>query len=175
MQEYQTADESFHEEQSFDQWWVRLLVWGIAGLMAAVFGTGMYIQFVEGRPWGDNPMSDTGLAIVGPVAILFSLALALFLSRLRLITSVRSDGVHLNFVYMKKKFIPFSDIERCEAVEYHPIRDFGGWGIRYGGKHGWAYNVKGNRGVSLHLSGGARFLVGSQRDAELAEAISGRL
>jgi hypothetical protein len=36
---------------------------------------------------------------------------------------------------------------------------------------GWAYNVRGNRGVQLELANGKRILIGSQRAEELAGAI----
>jgi hypothetical protein len=54
---------------------------------------------------------------------------------------------------------------------YRPIRDYGGWGIRYG-RGGKAYNVSGNRGVMLELSDGQKLLIGSQRPEELANAIN---
>jgi hypothetical protein len=70
--------------------------------------------------------------------------------------------------------ITFEDITRCEVRTYNPIREFGGWGIRYrrGAK---AYNVSGNRGVQLELANGKRLLIGSQRSEELARAIEAKM
>jgi hypothetical protein len=53
---------------------------------------------------------------------------------------------------------------------YRPIRDYGGWGIRYG-RNGKAYNVSGNRGVMLEFSHGQKLLIGSQKPGDLANAI----
>jgi hypothetical protein len=62
-------------------------------------------------------------------------------------------------------------VKSHEVITYSPLRDYGGWGIRYGSK-GKAYNVSGNRGVRLELSNGKRLLFGSQRPEELSEAVA---
>jgi hypothetical protein len=65
----------------------------------------------------------------------------------------------------------------CEGARlciYSSLRDYGGWGIRYGSK-GKAYNVSGSRGVRLELSNGKRLLIGSQRPEELSEAVAAAL
>jgi hypothetical protein len=49
--------------------------------------------------------------------------------------------------------------------------EYGGWGLRYGGDNGWAYNARGNRGVQLVLQGEKRVLIGSQRPEELLAAL----
>ena len=53
---------------------------------------------------------------------------------------------------------------------YNPIREYGGWGIRYGLKSK-AYNVHGNHGVQLELLNRKRLLIGSQRSEEFANAL----
>ncbi len=50
------------------------------------------------------------------------------------------------------------------------MKEYGGWGIRYGMK-GMAYNVSGNRGVQLEFETGKRLLIGSQRPEELVSQI----
>jgi len=63
-------------------------------------------------------------------------------------TEVRDDGVYFRFFPLHLSFhrIGLEEIVRFEVQTYRPIRDYGGWGIRYGWK-GKAYNVSGNRGV----------------------------
>ena len=91
----------------------------------------------------------------------------------RLITEVRSDGLHLRFVpfHLRGINIPFKSIATVEACKYNPIKEYGGWGIRRGPK-GKAYNVIGNLGVKLDFVDGKRLLIGSQNPEELAQAIS---
>jgi hypothetical protein len=62
------------------------------------------------------------------------------------------------------------EIVSAELVTFRPIRDFGGWGIRHGGG-GWAYTVRGNRGVRLTLQYGSPLLIGSQNAEDLYQAI----
>jgi len=78
--------------------------------------------------------------------------------------------LYIRFFPLTHQEIPFKDIVSCEVRTYSPIREFGGWGIRYG-RGTKAYNVSGNRGIQLELSNGKRVLIGSQRPEELAGAI----
>ena len=58
-----------------------------------------------------------------------------------------------------------------EILFLSPIAEFGGWGIRYGFGAGWVWNVSGNMGVQLELDNGRKVLIGSQRPAELKDAL----
>ncbi len=147
----------FTEVQRFRQ------VWLWAALAAAVGLTVFLAVWCYGE---DGPV-----VLVAPAAFL---AFSAWFLCLRLTTEVRDDEVWMKFFPMwKAKRIPFSAIERVEAVTYRPLLDYGGWGIRLGRK-GWAYNVSGNRGVAFTLTGGKRFLLGSQRPEELVAAIEER-
>ena len=55
-----------------------------------------------------------------------------------MITEIRGDGLYVRFI-----LFGFNETESAEATKYRPIRDFGGWGIRYG-RTGKAYNVSSN-------------------------------
>jgi len=164
----------FCEVQQFRQTWVWVLVLPISLFLIILFGYGMIKQLILGHPWGGRPLSDTALAIIGPLWILFGIGLALLFYSMKLVTEVRSDGLYIRFFPLTHQNITFEDITRCEVRTYNPIREFGGWGIRYGrGKK--AYNVSGNRGVQLELSNGKRLLIGSQRSEELARAIEAKM
>lgn len=70
------------------------------------------------------------------------------------------------------KQIPLAQIEKVEHGPYQPIREFGGWGLRYnlrGTKA--AVSVYGNRGVRLYLKNNKQLLLGTPEDNALAEAI----
>jgi hypothetical protein len=161
---------SFYEVQLFRKTWVLALVLPISLFLIILFGYGMIKQLVLGQPWGNRPLPDVALAIIGPLGILFGLGLALLFYSAKLITEVREDGLYMRFFPFTHHKIAFEDIRNCEARTYSPIKEFGGWGIRYG-RGTKAYNVSGNRGVQLELSDGKRFLIGSQRPEELARAI----
>ncbi len=164
----------YTEEQQYRQGWVWGLLIATCLLMTGMFGYGMVQQLVLGKPWGDRPMSDTALIITGSSTILFVVLIAWMFLVLKMITEVREDGVYIAFVPITTRRVGFEEIETCEARTYRPIREFGGWGIKFG-RGGRAFNVSGNRGVQLKLIDGTRFLIGSQRPEPLAAAINERL
>ena len=69
--------------------------------------------------------------------------------------------------HLKSYTIKLDEITSFEELTYSPIKDYGGWGIRYGFK-GKAYNVSGNRGVKIYLKNGKNILFGSKKSHELA-------
>jgi hypothetical protein len=159
----------FHEEQAFRQVGLWVLLLSSVVLVIAIFGYGLFQQWVLGRPWSDRPLSDSALLLVATSSIGLTLGIVWLFYRLKLITEVRDDGVYVRFFPWRAKLIPFRDINRCEVRTYRPIREYGGWGIRYG-RNGKAYNVSGDRGVQLEFIKGCSLLIGSQQPT--AEAIN---
>ena len=164
----------FREVQRFRQKWLLVILVAVSLCLVILFGYGMIKQFIFGEPWGDKPMSDTALAIVGPLMILLGTGLLWLFLGMKLITEVRKDGVYINFVPLSRQTILFAEIVSYEVRTYKPIREYGGWGVRYGWA-GKAYNVSGNRGVQLKLSSGKGLLIGSQCPEELAQAIHSQM
>lgn len=162
----------FAEEQSFRQTWVWFAVLPSSAVVLLIFAIGLYQQLYLGKPFGDNPVSDRGLLIIALLIIPIVIGLPILFYKMKLVVRLLPDKLHIKFSPFVHKQIPLHDIVRCEPRKYSPIREFGGWGIRYGGKkRGWAYNVAGNRGVQLELANGKLLLIGSQRADELAAAI----
>ncbi len=116
-------------------------------------------------------MSNIALAIVGPGIMLFSIGFTYLFYALKLITEVRDEGLYIRFFPLSHRIILFEDIRSCEVRGYRPIKEFGGWGIRYG-RGGKAYNISGDRGVQLELSEGKPLLIGSQKPEELERSIN---
>jgi hypothetical protein len=73
-------------------------------------------------------------------------------------------------LHLKWKEVPFGTIAGVMAVIYRPLREYGGWGIRFGRK-GMAYNVSGDRGVQVTLKNGKSFLLGSRKAEELESVL----
>lgn len=163
----------FREEQRFRQVFFRGIIILMILLFIVLFGYGIISQLVIGRPWGNRPMSDAGLLLAASFALLVLGCVTFLLFTARLMTEVRSDGLYLKFTPFHRDFrkINWHEIRRFGTRVYRPIREYGGWGIRYGCS-GMAYNVSGNRGVQLELVSGKRILIGSQRADELAAAIA---
>jgi hypothetical protein len=97
-------------------------------------------------------------------------ALVAILLFLELHVTVGDAGVHIRMFPFANRTIASAQIARWEARTYRPIREYGGWGVRFGPR-GRAYNVSGKSGVELTLDNGKRVLIGSQRSDDLAAAI----
>jgi hypothetical protein len=161
----------FREEQRFNQWWLYVIVGTVALITTILFGYAMFRQLLQGQPWGDRPMSDTALAVMGPLVILLGWGVVLLVRWMSLVVEVQENGVFIRFRPFVRREILLRDIRRCETRTYRPVWEYGGWGLRFG-LRGRAYNVSGNRGVQLELVARKRILIGSQRPEELALAIA---
>ncbi len=146
------------------------LVGGIG--MIGFFAYAMYHQLIGGKPFGDRPMGDTALLIVGWLYIVLGLLLIFLWLRCRLETEVRPSGLYVRYFPFHWTFrkIALEGVRSCGARTYRPIREYGGWGIR-AGAHKKAYNVSGNRGVELEYENGRILLIGSKKAEQLATAI----
>lgn len=153
------TDIRFREVQRFSQSWplTLLLLVPLAGVGAAFAG-----------------LRDRAPAALIAVFAVTALLPILLFAVSRLTVEVRPELLRVSFVPFRTREVRYADIRRCEAVTYRPIREYGGWGIRWGGPGKWAYNVSGNRGVLLSLADGSTLLIGSQRADELAAAIGAR-
>jgi hypothetical protein len=168
----------FSEVQYFRQWWLWLLLVGTAVATVGVFGYGVFVQFILGRPWGGNPMSDTWLIVSAIAVVGLELALLALFAVAHLRTEAREDGLYVRFFpfHLSYHRLPLADVREVRAVTYSATMEYGGWGIRYGwwapcGTSGKAYNVSGNRGVRLTYHTGGHLLIGSQEPEALAEAV----
>ena len=90
---------------------------------------------------------------------------------LRQSTAVTPDAVSVRFGFLYRTRIPIAELKQAEAVEYRPIAEYGGWGIRQGRDGVRVLNARGNRGVRIDLADGTRLLIGSQRPEDLARAL----
>ena len=140
----------FEENQKFTQWWLWVILLSFP-IMA--FG-----------PFDKNEVN------IEYVLIGLALPLLFYLFELRI--KVSNDGLHYQFFpfHFKSYTIKHEEIEKAKAMEYSPLKEYGGWGIKYGFK-GKAYNVSGNKGVKVFLKNGTNIMFGSQKHKELAKAL----
>ena len=170
-----TDDVSFREMQQFRQLWLWVLILPFFLLMVGVFGFGLIWQLALGNQFGSKPMSDVVLIVTSGAVFAIMGAVMYILFASRLIFEAPEDALHIRFSPFFHRRIPYDQIERCEVRSYSSIAEYGGWGIRWHPRKGWAYNVSGSRGVQLELSGGKRALLGSDRAEELVAAIQHRM
>lgn len=156
----------FREVQRFALW-LRAAIVLVAVAMVAL------CWFVLAKTASEQEAAQVFVVISCVVLmVILPVGIAVFFLMLKLETEVRRDGLYIRFfpIHIRYRRFTRADIVRHFACSYRPIRDYGGWGIRFG-PQGKAYNVSGNRGVQLVFRDGKRLLIGSQKADELAEAI----
>ena len=158
----------YREEQRFGWWIYALLALMMAVAWAMFEGRGPVAAPVAGR---HVPQLMIGIAAG------FFLPVVLVVGVLRMTTLVTPTDVRVwfGFIPTYRRSIALSSIQRVEVVQYRPVLDYGGWGIRRGRDGEKVLNARGDRGVRLHLVDGSKILIGSQRAEELALAVEGAL
>ena len=141
---------NFKELQKFNQWWlwVILLIFPILSF-GNYDGAGINFYYVL-------------IGILIPSLFYF----------LQLRTEVNEQGFFYQFfpIHFSYQKISFEEIESVEAIDYKPIKDYGGWGIKFGFK-AKSYTTSGNQGVMINLKGGKNLLFGSQKNKELEKIL----
>jgi len=114
--------------------------------------------------------------VYGLIAGVLLVLLAAVVLFCRLETTIGGEdlSVHFGWLPVFQKRLPLRDIAHAEVCSYRPIRDFRGWGWRYGRGGVQALTATGNTGVCLTMRDGTRYLIGSERGEELLQALQER-
>lgn len=150
----------FHEEQRFEWYFTTIFC-----VPALIVGYALYRQATH--------QSSMPASLIWP-AFIVSVVVAIWFAFLKLVTEVRDEGLYVDFIWLwPERTIPWDQIRNVDLRTYRPIRDFGGWGVRWAAR-GIVYHARGHRGVRLILASGERILIGSAKPEELAGAIAAR-
>lgn len=154
----------FEERQKFTQSWIMFLL--VIPIIVAIWG--FIQQVIMGIPFGNNPAPDWAFFLI--FAFMGALS-GLFLT-MNLQTIIDSTGISYRFppFQPRLKTIKWDEMDKVYVRKYKPIREFGGWGIRYG-KNGKALNTSGNKGLQIEFSNGKKLLIGTQRPDELQKIL----
>lgn len=90
---------------------------------------------------------------------------------LRMRTTVTPESLTVRYGFLGTTRVPIIEILKADAVQYRPVRDYGGWGMR-GFRGRRALSARGNRGVLVTRRDGTTLLVGSLRPRELLAALA---
>ena len=149
-------DENFYETQQFRQLWV----WTIILLVMFALITPIFFGVIG--------------IILSIVLVSFSFGFIFLFWKMKLITTIKEDGINIIFVPFTNFIIPFSKIKYYKIREYRPIIEYGGWGIRFN-KSGKAYTVFGTTGLQISLLNGKEILIGTQRPDPLLESLNKKM
>lgn len=163
--------EVLYEERSGWAWWVHLL-FGLTLLAAIIPG----LEFLKGNV-GNGPEQMPFPVLVLCLALGTGIPGAIYALMGQLRIRVDAEGITLAWGYLEviKKRIPFKSVESAEAVSYSPLREFGGWGIRFGANGNKAWTVRGRRALLLALKDGTRFYIGSDRPERILQWVTSKL
>jgi len=129
-------------------------------------------------------MSPGGLVVGTVLLLVIILVSAYLLFGSKLIIEITAKSINYRFPpFINKNIIVDKEsISSWEIRKYRPIKEYGGWGIRYSpkkkvlygkkvAKKNSAVNVKGNIGLQLVLKNGERLLIGTQRQDAIRRAM----
>lgn len=157
----------FFERQRFRLWWA----WIILIVIIGTFIWGIIQQTVFHIPFGSKPVSS--LVLLSLTIIPVGIALLIFSIVMK--TRITMQGIYCSFrpFELKGRMMGWSDVDRVYVREYSAMKEFMGWGLKYGGKmYGWAYTVGGKYGVQLQLKGGKKkILLGTHRPEEVKQLL----
>jgi hypothetical protein len=127
-------------------------------------GVPIIMVVVAVTAWSEVPWLSALIAIIG-------LALSLIYGGFRTAVTKESVTVRMGMFGLRLVSLKNQDISSAEAHSFQPLKDFGGYGIRFN-KEMKAYYLKGNRGVKVTTRAGQKYLIGSDHPERLAAVIS---
>lgn len=101
------------------------------------------------------------------------LVMALFYF-MQLETQIDRKGICYRWVPFQGGYscVEWDKVEKLEVVTYSPLREYGGWGIRFG-RRGRAHNVAGSKGLEIFFKGKRKtLLIGTQKPAALSDFLA---
>lgn len=152
-----TRERPMYREWSPWPGWIQVVFWGTMtiSLVAVATAPGMSAR-------------DRAIGVVSLVALLVLTQWLVAGLKVRLYREHMELG--LGRAALIHKRVLYRDIQDLESVKYHPLREFGGWGIRFNGKKR-AWTARGDRAVVLQMSDGIQLYVGSDNPQRLEERI----
>jgi 4-amino-4-deoxy-L-arabinose transferase-like glycosyltransferase len=154
----------FSEKQGFRQWWLWTL---IIGLNAVMLGKIL-------KEWDGNIMNEPNDSILFQVInFLVILGVTLLFLALRLETRITEEAIQVRFFpfHRKQRTYTWDMIAQAYTRSYHPITEYGGWGMRGIGNNR-ALNVSGKQGLQLVFTDGRKLLIGSQKTPEIEQVLN---
>lgn len=150
----------FTEEQKFTQWWLWLILIGIA-----IFPIiGIYKQISLREQYGGSATSNLELILFS--VLVFGVIILFLVMKLK--TEIDENEIRMKFFPLVKRQVNWNDVKTAHVLNYGFV---GGWGIRLWTSYGTVYNTKGNKGLAIELKNGKKFVIGTQKAVELQKIL----
>ena len=161
----------FYERQRFKQWWALILLVIVNGMLII----GCISQIGMGKPWGNNPMSNTGLIIITVISALVSVSIFF----IRLDTVFDEDGIFERFFpfQLKSGFIPWDQVADVRVKKINLFTSHGmghsSYRLKKIGGSGYHYDtIFGKYVLQLTLENGKKLNLSTERPNELLEFLA---
>ena len=108
------------------------------------------------------------------ISFVIGMLLPVLFWQMKLTTRITEEGIYVRFFpfHFKEKFFPWETITASYVRTYSPLKEYGGWGIKYGfNGQGIVYNVAGNVGLQLQFKEGDPILIGTQKGEEIKQVL----
>jgi hypothetical protein len=152
-------DRTLYEERTPWAGWVRMLLWGAVAVACYPVLAG-----------GDTGLPPSWRVLIAAGCAAFAAAIEALLGGLTVQVRESRLFIHLGRGPLIRRSVPLKEIVSLESVQYRPIRDYGGWGVRgWGSRKAWS--ARGDQAVALELEGERLLLVGSDHPRRLEERI----
>jgi len=152
------------ERTTYEEWtpwagWVRAVMWGAVVVSCYPVLAGV-----------DTDMAFPVRALIAAGVAAFAVGIQTLLAGLTVRVQETRIFMHLGKFPLIRRSVPFAEIESLDSVQYHPLREFGGWGVRgWGDRKAWS--ARGDLAVALQLDGERLLLIGSDHPRRLEERI----
>ena len=155
-----TDEEPRFSERSYPPTPYFVVLAAIAGAQAVVISLGARA--------GPRPASPIALALGVVVGVL----LPLLLMTLHIAVTVTGEGLWLALPPFWRRTVPLERITSVEVVSVSPLRDAGGYGLRFGGGGRVALVMRRGAAVEVRTVTGEQYVVGTRHPEQLVRALS---
>lgn len=146
---------SFKEEQYINQWWLRLILLSVLGVVGYAAYSFLQEDVEPSAHLAFWPGIILGTAVI-PIIWFWKLTM-----------KIDNYGITVKCPFVNKK-VNWDEIEKLELLDYGFV---GGYGIRVWTKYGTVYNTSGTKGMVVVPKKGKKFLVGTQKEDELKKIV----
>jgi hypothetical protein len=162
----------FREDRSLRSAYVWIMLVILSSVILGTLAWMVVRQVIQGIPFGDEPLSNTSLlAGAGLVFVAWAALLALCaFAKLQVEVTTRGLFVRLWPLQRKVRQIPLDGATHVWALQFRPLLDYGGYGIRRT-RRGTAYTLGSGEGVRIDYDTGYHLVIESGHPLALEEAI----
>jgi hypothetical protein len=162
----------FKENQKFTQIWLWAVLIVSTVPAVGVLTYGFAKQLLLDEPWGDTPMSDSGLALTTVLVWVICGGVLWLFAGSELQLEIKDKAIYYRFPLFspRQKRVGLDSLESWEVRRFG-FFEYGGYGVRHAPKKRTGFIVNGHIGLELKLKDGKTVMIGTQKPEEVKSAM----